>query len=100
MKPKQILITVLCICTLFALAACGKNNPTASTITNKSDIPPSFEDNMDDPDYPYVCNHITNFYHLTTCPDVSVQESKIFTYYKSEENAKQNGYIPCARCLP
>nr|QGT51033.1 hypothetical protein Firmicute1046_1090 [uncultured Firmicutes bacterium] len=100
MKQKRLFTIALCLCLLLSLAACGTPEPSTSTVTNKFDIPPFPEDDMDDPDYPYVCNYNTNLYHLTSCPDVLAQENKIFTYYKSEENAKQKGYTPCEKCLP
>ncbi len=96
---KKLFTLVLLFTMLFIFSACGKNEPDKSDVTSKSDIPTFFEDDMDDPDYPYVCNYNTNLYHLTSCPDVLAQENKIFTYYKSEENVKQKGYIPCTKCL-
>ena len=108
MKLKQLIITVLCLCSLLTLAACGKTEPnttsaplpSANTDTPENNIPPFLEDDFDDPDFPYVCNHTNNLYHLTSCLDVPTQESKIFTYYKTEEDAKKNGYTPCEKCLP
>lgn len=97
MKTTQILTTMLCVCTLFTLTACGKSKPSTNAEINKNDIPSYLEDY--DPNYPYICNHVNNLYHLTSCPDLLTQKSNMFHYYKTEESAKQDGHTPCETCL-
>ncbi len=129
MNTKRFISFVLSICTIFSLAACGKNesfslkesrSPAPSVNTSPTlsappvstaspapsataSVPPAPTPSGDDSTTKKETVHFIANYKTKRyhLPKCSyLPEGKNRRYYDTPEEAERQGYIPCGKCLP